>query len=109
MLTDTNIVKAYFKNKNLQELYTTQKSKKYKLDLHVVRKFIEVITSILAAKDIYDLWNEPSLKYEKLKGDKNRYSFRIDRKYRLEVEVDWENEEKTIGIIGIDEISNHYG
>ena len=28
--------------------------------------------------------------------------------YRLEVEIEWENEEQTVGIVGIDEISKHY-
>jgi len=43
-----------------------------------------------------------------MKGASSRYSLRINRTYRLEVEIDWENEEKTVGIVGIDEISKHY-
>ena len=63
---------------------------------------------IEAAKDIYDFWKQPALNFEALKGNKKRYSFRIARKYRLEVNIDWENAEQTVGVVAIDEISKHY-
>ena len=97
-----------FLNKKLLKLYQTGKSNKYKLDSNVIQGFFEVVAILTASKDILDLWKEPSLNFEKLSGYKKRYSLRITRKYRLEVEIEWENKEKTIGIIGIDEISNHY-
>ncbi len=102
-------MKIEFLNKDLLKLFTTGKSKKYRLEQRIVRQFFEVVASIQAAKDIYDLWNEPSLKFEKLQGHDKRHSLRISHKYRLEVEIEWQNEEQTIGIVGIDEISNHYG
>ena len=107
-LTDNKYVKAYFKNKELEKLYTTKKSKKYKLEQHVIGGFFEVVAIIRAAKDIYDFRKKPSLNFKKMQGTKNRYSLRIDKKYRLEVEIDWEDKHKTVGIIGIDEVSNHY-
>jgi len=30
-------------------------------------------------------------------------------KYRIEMEIDWENQEKTVGLVGIVELSGHYG
>lgn len=97
-----------FRNKELEKLYIKGKSKKYPLPSQIIRKFFEVVAILDAAKDIYDFRNQPSLKFEKLKNTKKSYSFRLNIKYRLEVEIDWENEEQTIGIIGIEEISTHY-
>ena len=51
----------------------------------------------------------PSLKFEKLSGTNNRHSARLNRQYRLEMIIDWTNEKMTVGIIGIEEMSNHYG
>lgn len=101
-------MKYHFSNKKLEQLYTTGRSKKYKLDKNIIKDFIWLVGVIDAAKDIHDFWNQPALNFEKLEGFQKRYSFRINRKYRLEVDIDWENEEQTIGIVGIDEISKHY-
>jgi proteic killer suppression protein len=92
----------------MKTLYESGQSKKYLLDQQVVRGFFEVITAIDAAQDIYDLQKRPSLNFERLKGTKSRYSLRINRKYRLEVDIDWDNDDKTVGIVGIEEISKHY-
>ena len=62
-----------------------------------------------ASDTIYDLWNTPSLNFEKLEGYINRYSIRLTRSWRLEFELIWENEEKTIGKIIVVELSKHYG
>ncbi len=101
-------VKYYFANNKLARLYITGKSKKYKLDKNIILNFVWLVGVIDAAKDIHDFWNQPALNFEKLEGLKKRYSFRINRKYRLEVDIDWENEEQTVGIVAIDEISKHY-
>ena len=101
-------MKYYFSNKKLERLYTTGKCTKYKLDKVTVYNFISTIDIIDAAKDIYDFWDEPALNFEKLTNCKKRYSFRIDKKYRLEVEIVWEDKNKTIGIVAIEEISKHY-
>jgi len=66
------------------------------------------IQQIEAATDIYDLWN-PALKFERLKGTENMYSIRINDYYRLEVEIEWQNDAKTVGIFHIKEVSKHYG
>ena len=101
-------MKYHFTNKKLEQLYETGQSKKYKLDRNIIIDFVWLVNVIDAAKDIYDFWDEPALNFEKLVGYEFRYSFRINRKYRLEVDIDWENDEQTVGIVGIDEISKHY-
>jgi len=44
-----------------------------------------------------------------MQGYKNRYSARLKKKYRLEMTIRWINDKCTIGIIGLEDISNHYG
>lgn len=95
-----------FINKKLEKLYETGKSPKYKVDQQVLYGFFEAIAILEAAKDIYDLWGQPSLNFEKYK---TWYSVRANKKWRIEFDVDWENTEKTIGLIKIKELSNHYG
>jgi len=98
-----------FKNKQLLTLYKKGKSKKYTLNKAVLNNFFSVVVILESAKDIYDLWNLPSLNFEKMQGFKSRYSVRLNKKYRLEMTIEWTNEELTIGIIGLEDISNHYG
>ena len=67
------------------------------------------IQQMEAAVTIHDLWKSVSLNFEKLKGSKNRYSVRIDKKWRLEFEIDWQNNDQTVGVIYIEDITKHYG
>ena len=95
-------------NKNLVELYEKGKNRKYRI-LHDVQKHYSMrIQQIEAAQTICDLM-VPPLHFEKLQGYKNRYSLRVTLKWRLEFEIEWKNEEKTIGKIYICELSQHYG
>jgi len=98
-----------FNNKKLQTLYTTGKSSKYKLQKKDIQSFFEVVAILEAAKDIYDLWKQPSLNFERLEAFTSRYSARMNGKYRLEMSIEWQNENMTIGILGLEDISNHYG
>ena len=102
-------MKVDFRNKRLIELYTKGKSRKYKISEQVLKKFFIGIRALEAAETIYDLWNTPSLKFEKLEGSENCYSIRLTREWRLEMEIDWEDEEKTRGGIFLIELSKHYG
>lgn len=97
---------VYIDNKELEKLYETGKSKKLKLRPDIIDKYFAIIQKIDAAKDIFDLWRDPSLNFEKYK---KHYSMRLTGKYRLEIEVKWLNEEKTIGDFYLFAISNHYG
>ena len=98
-----------FKNKHLIQLYQDGKSRKYPLPEEVLSKFFMRIQQLEAAATIHDLWKTPSLNFEKLQGYENKYSIRLDRKWRLEVEIIWEDREKTKGTVYIVEISKHYG
>jgi toxin HigB-1 len=97
---------VHIDDKELEKLYETGKSKKLKLRQDIIDNYFATIQKIGAAKDIYDLWNDPSLNFEKYK---KHYSMRLTGKYRLETEVKWMNEEKTIGEFHLFAISNHYG
>lgn len=98
-----------FGNRDLRALYETGTCRKLKLPEEVVQDFVVTVRMLEAAKDIYDLWHEPSLNFEKLHGRQSRHSVRLSRKWRLEMEIEWENKEKTIGILTLVEISAHYG
>lgn len=100
---------VYFDNKKLEKLYETGNSKKHKLPDQVIDKFFATIQKIEAAQNIYDLWNDKGLHFERLKGNENRYSMRLSSKYRLEMLVNWKNEEQTSGDFILITISSHYG
>lgn len=97
---------VYINDKELEKLYESGKSRKLKLRRDIIDKFFATIQKIDAAKDIYDLWNDPSLNFEKYK---KHYSVRLTGKYRLEMEIKWMNEQKTIGEFHLFAISSHYG
>jgi toxin HigB-1 len=97
-----------FRNKELEKLYVTGKSKKLKLPNDIIEKFFARLQQIDAANDIYDLWNDKGLNFEKLTNTENSYSMRLKIKYRLEMDIDWTNNELTIGDFIITDISNHY-
>lgn len=98
-----------FNNTKLTQLYETGKSNKYKLNKEIIEKFIEVVAILESSKDIHDLWKLPSLNFERLQGFSDRYSARINRQYRLEMTIEWTDTECIVGVIGLEEISNHYG
>ena len=97
-----------FANKELEKLYITGKSKKLKLPNDIVEKFFARMQQIEAANDLYDLWNDKGLKFEKMTNTEYSYSMRLKLKYRLEMDIDWTNHELTIGDFIITDISNHY-
>jgi toxin HigB-1 len=96
---------VYIDDKELEKLYVTGNSRKLKLRPDIIEKYFATIQKIDAANDIYDLWNDPSLNFERYK---KHYSMRLSGKYRLETEVKWLNEEKSIGEFHLFKISNHY-
>jgi len=100
---------VYINDKELLKLYETGKSKKLRLPVPVIDKFFATIQKIESATSILDFWKNSGLRFEKLKGFKNRYSMRLNIKYRLEIEISWINPEQTIGEFTILEISSHYG
>jgi len=97
---------VHIDDKELENLYISGKSKKLKLKPNIIDKYFATIQKLEAAKDIHDLWKDPSLNFEKYK---KHYSIRLTGKYRLEMLVKWMNDEQTIGEFHLFSISNHYG
>ena len=98
-----------FKNKNLIELYTQGRNKKYNLPGSVIKKFFMRIEQIESAASIHDLWKTPSVNFEKMRGHDNQYSLRLDKGWRMEIGIQWNNNEKTEGDVTIPDITRHYG
>lgn len=97
-----------FNNVHLEELYTTGKSKKYKnIPPNVVRKLPLAVRILQQLNIIQDIWKYPGYNFEKLNGT-NQYSIRLGRTWRLIIEINWTNEEKTVGIIGLEDLTHHY-
>lgn len=96
---------VYIDDKELENLYVTGKSRKLKLRPEIIEKYFATIQKIDAARDIYDLWKDPSLNFEKYK---KHYSMRLTGKYRLEMTINWMNENNTIGEFHLFAITNHY-
>ena len=101
-------MKIEFKNKHLLRLYTEGNSRKYNLPRTVLEKYFMRVQQLEAAVTIYDLWKTSALNFEALQGFQNRYSVRLEKKWRLEMEIEWEDREKTKGTIFIVELSKHY-
>ena len=100
---------VYIDDKELLKLYESGRSKKLRLPETVIDKYFATIQKIESATSIHDFWKDSRLIFEKLRGFKNRYSMRLTIKYRLEMEIEWENTENTIGEFILIEISLHYG
>ena len=101
-------LEVFIGDKDLEELYRTGRSRKLKLPPQVVEKFFATIQKIEAAETIHDLLADKGLRFEKLTGFENRYSMRLNQKYRLEMRIEWKNEAETIGAFIVLTISNHY-
>lgn len=101
-------MKIEFLNRHLKDLYEKGKSRKYKLDIQVVRKFVQRVGELEAAVSISDLMQTRSMKFEKLKGSEI-YSVRLNIQYRLEMKIYWEDDKRVVRIVGLTDISNHYG
>ena len=94
-------------DKDLLELYLKGKSRKYILPKEIIEKYYKRINDIHAAKNIYDLWSDKAINFEKL-TNLNLYSMKLNNRYRLEMKIEWENDNKTIGTFIITGISKHY-
>ena len=103
-------MRIIFEKEYLEELYTTgkSKSKKYRFQPEVVKKYIETVDKLRAAARVEDLFVIRSLHYEKLLGDKKGIeSVRITIHFRLEF-ISSFSEMESITICSLIDISNHY-
>ncbi len=99
-----------FVNKDLEELYTKGRSKKYKeVPLNIVQKMVRAVEVLKSSSSIQEIWKFPAYKFEKLQGN-DRYSMRMNIVWRLELTVKWIDEKKVhVEIINLEDLTKHYG
>lgn len=100
-----------FDKEYLQELYETGKTKdkKHRFQPDIIKRYqmrIKTLEKALCTEDLYPIH---SLRYEKLKGDKDGLeSIRVNDQYRIEFKTDYAISETVVTICNIMELSNHY-
>ena len=99
-----------FLNKDLEELYTKGRSKKYKeVPLNIVQKMVRAVEVLKSSSSIQEIWKFPAYKFEKLQGN-DRYSMGMNIVWRLELTVKWIDEKKVhVEIINLEDLTKHYG
>ena len=98
-----------FANKHLEDLYTNGSSKKFRfMDRKLCAKFVERIGRIESSDTILDLREPPSMEFERLEGLADRFSIRLDKKHRIEFEIEFEDENRTFGSVTVITVSKHY-
>ncbi len=94
-----------FAGKRLEHLYLRGTgSERYPQG--VAEAFIRRVRTIEAATDERDLRALKSLHFEKLQGEKDRYSVRLNKAWRLILTFEKDKDGKIVVII---EINKHYG
>lgn len=103
-------MKVDFLNKDLEELYTKGRSKKYKdVPLNIAQKMVKAVEVLKSSSSIQEIWKFPAYKFEKLQGN-DRYSMRMNIVWRLELTVKWIDEKKVhVEIINLEDLTKHYG
>ncbi|MDD4869848.1 MAG: type II toxin-antitoxin system RelE/ParE family toxin [Kiritimatiellae bacterium] len=102
-------MKYEFSNKHLQALYSKGHDSKYKFfDKGLAKKYVDRINRIESAVTINDLREPPSMEFEKMQGHENRFSIRINDKYRLEFEINFTDENKLTGDVIVSDVTKHY-
>lgn len=97
-------------NKDLEELYTKGRSKKYKdVPLNIAQKLVKAVEVLKSSSSIQEIWKFPAYKFKKLQGNE-RYSMRMNIVWRLELTVKWIDETKIhVEIINLEDLTKHYG
>jgi proteic killer suppression protein len=72
----------------------------------IVDVFIRRVRTIEGARDERDLRALKSLHFEKLRGERNKYSIRLNKGWRLILTIEKDKDGNTLVLI---EINNHYG
>ena len=98
-----------FDKEYLEELYEQgrTKSKKYRFQPQVIKKYQKRIDTLASVTKIEELFTLNSLNFEALESSGN-YSIRIDYHYRLEFQVSNSDSEPIVTICLITDITNHY-
>ena len=84
------------------------KSKKYRFDEAIIKKYQKRIYTLIAATRIEDLFYFNSLNFAALQGRADYFSIRIDYHYRLEFKTRTEGTEIISTICIVTDITNHY-
>ncbi|MCL2328897.1 MAG: type II toxin-antitoxin system RelE/ParE family toxin [Bacteroidetes bacterium] len=112
-------MKIEFEKTYLRELYETGKTtdKKHRFQPEIVKGYLKCVRVLVEAEVIEELFTYPSLRYEKLKGDKQGISsVRVNDKYRLEFRemtrvyniAENVHTITEIEFLSLTELSNHY-
>jgi len=97
-------MRFYFKNHALEELYYENKGAAVYPE-GVILAFFKKMQLIHNSKDITDIRNIKGNHFEKMQGEKNTHSIRLNDQYRLIISLTKDSE---FTIIAIREISKHY-
>lgn len=104
-------MKILFAQKYLKELYELGKTndKKHRFQYSVVKRYQKAVDKMLGMRQMEDMLQINSFRYERLHGDKKGLSsIRVSDKYRIEFEEQIADGEKAASICNIVELSNHY-
>jgi toxin HigB-1 len=91
-----------FADDELREMYTNPKYKG-RYSQPIVRSFRKRIQFIVAAPDERDLYAWRSLHFEKLEGRGEQRSIRLNKQWRLIVELVGEGAKKALRVLGIED------
>ncbi len=73
-------------------------------DQGLVRQFRKSMQLLRAAVDERDLHAQRGMRFEKLKGDRqHQHSIRLNRQWRLILEIEGEGPQKKVRVIGIED------
>jgi proteic killer suppression protein len=101
-----------FERKYLRELYELEKTsdKKHRFQPQIINGYLKCVKALVEAQCMEELYTYNSLRYEKLKGNKmGLSSLRINDQYRLEFrEIPSPNDQNTIELCSLTDITNHY-
>ena len=100
-----------FEEDYLKGLYTEGgcNDKKHRYQPDIIKRYKRCVDYLKAASRKEDLFLINSLNFEALQGDKeDRFSIRVNDKYRIEFTLSETIEEPILTICNIVELSNHY-
>ncbi|RZK72104.1 MAG: addiction module killer protein [Pedobacter sp.] len=97
-----------FDNDYLEPLYEGQEVKgKPRFSQSVIKSFITKVNILKYVDNSHGLRAYRSLNFEKLEGNENLYSIRIDRRYRLEFRLESYGV-TLLEMVVIEDLTNHY-
>lgn len=98
-----------YKSKKVQRICTDANFAVKQLGSQVTKKLFQRIRELKAFECFGDVSSNLPYRREKLKGEENLWSIRIDIAYRLIISpIDFKDDIRKIKIIRIEEVSNHY-